>query len=73
MKVPLDKKLAKNFCNYDLRVSILRGSLNLNKKFVKSMAKFFVSMDTLKTIIKRVKKLIIKLHYMEHMLKYLSE
>ena len=69
IKIPLDSKLAKDFCNYDLRVSILRGNLNFNKRFLKDMAKFFVYMDTLSEIIKRIKKLINKLHYKDELLK----
>ncbi len=69
IKVPRDKKLAKDFCNFDLRVSILRGTLNINKKFIKAITRFIVHMDTLKEIIKRVKRLIIKLHYQDELLR----
>jgi len=43
--------------------------LSVNKKFIKSIAKFLVHMDTLKDIIKRIKRLILKLNYYEQLLK----
>lgn len=63
IKVPLDKKLAKDFCNFDVCVNIERATLNLNKKLIKAITRFLVHMDSLKDIIKRVKRLIMKLHY----------
>lgn len=68
MKIPLDKKLAKDLCNIDMRIRIQRGVLNFNKKFLKSIIKFFVTMDTIKKVILRVKKLILKIHYIEDLL-----
>ena len=69
LKIPQDKKLIKDLCNFDIRVHVTRGCLNFNKEFLKTMAKFFVKMDTLKVITKRIKKLILKIHYMEQLLK----
>jgi hypothetical protein len=63
IKIPLDPKLAKDFCNFDMRITILRGSLNVNKRFIKSLTKFLVYMDTIKVVISRIRRLIIKLHY----------
>lgn len=63
LKVPLDLKLAQDFCNFDMRLTIQRGSLNVNKRFLKSVTKFLVYLDTTKMIINRIKRLIIKLHY----------
>jgi hypothetical protein len=63
LKVPLDLKLAADFCNFDLRLNILRGSLNLNKRFMRSLTRFLVIIDTTKAVISRVKRLITKLHY----------
>jgi len=68
VKVPLDLKLAKDFCNYELRINILRGSLNLNKRFFRQMTKFLVILDTTKEIIKRIRRLITKLHYQDELL-----
>jgi hypothetical protein len=64
----LDLKLAQDFCNYDMRINILRGSLNVNKRFVRDITKFIVCMDTTKVIINRIKRLIIKLHYQDELL-----
>lgn len=69
MKVPLDLKLATDFCNFDMRLNILRGSLNVNKCFLKSITKFLVYMDTTKVIISRIRRLIIKLQYQEELVK----
>ncbi|CDW78547.1 UNKNOWN [Stylonychia lemnae] len=69
IKIPLDKKLAKDFCNFEVKVSIKRAILNLNLKFIKSITKFVVCMDTLKEVIKRIKKLITKLHFQDELLK----
>ena len=63
LKVPLDPKLAEDFCNFDVRVNILRGCLNVDKRFIRSMTRFLVCLDTTKVIINRIKRLIIKLHY----------
>ena len=69
VKVPLDKKLAKDFCNFEVKATVQRGSLNINKKFIKNIAKFVTYMDTLKEIVKRSKKLITKIHYQDELLK----
>lgn len=42
--------------------------LNINKLFMKAVAKFFVHMDTLKEVIKRLKRLVLKLHHYEQLL-----
>lgn len=63
LKVPLDKKLASDFCNFDMRINILRGSLSVNKRFLRDVTKFLVYLDTTKVIINRIRRLIIKLHY----------
>lgn len=36
------------------------------------MARFFVDMDTLKTIIKRIKRLLLKIHYLDELLRELD-
>jgi len=63
VKIPLDKKLVKNFCNYDLRVNIHDGAINLNKKFLKSLIRFFVYLDTLNTVIKAFKRVVMKQYF----------
>ena len=68
LKIPLDMKLAQDLCNFDMKINILRGSLNVNKRFIKSLTKFLVYIDTTKVIINRIKRLITKLHYQDELL-----
>ncbi len=68
IKVPLDLKLAADFCHYNVQINILRGSLSVNKHFVRDITRFIVCMDTTKVIISRIKRLIIKLHYQDELL-----
>ena len=56
-------KLAKDFCNFEMKINIVRGSLNINKRFIRDIARFLVVMDTTKVVINRIRRLIIKLHY----------
>ena len=60
LKVPTDPKLVKDFCNYEMRVQIQDGLLNLNKKFLQSFLNFFVYFDALLSVIKGIKKLVLK-------------
>lgn len=73
LKVPLDLKLAADFCNLDIRLSIARGCLNLNKRFIKAMTNFVVILDTTKVIISRIRRLIIKLHYQDELVKMMQQ
>ena len=73
VKVPIDLKLAQDFCHYDVRITILRACLNLNKKVVRSITKFLVCLDTTKVIISRIKRLIIKLHYQDELLTMMQQ
>jgi hypothetical protein len=73
VKVPLDLKLAQDFCHYDVRINILRACLNLNKKVARSITKFLVCLDTTKVIISRIKRLIIKLHYQDELLTMMQQ
>jgi hypothetical protein len=73
VKVPLDLKLAQDFCHYDVRITILRACLNFNKKVVRSITKFLVCLDTTKVIISRIKRLIIKLHYQDELLTMMQQ
>jgi hypothetical protein len=73
VKVPLDLKLAQDFCHYDVRINILRACLNLNKKVARSITKFLVCLDTTKVIISRIKRLIIKLHYQDELLAMMQQ
>ena len=58
MKIPLDKKLVKDFGNFELSLKINDGILDLNKDFVQSFVKWFVMLDTLLSVTKSVKKLV---------------
>ena len=66
MKIPNNKALARDFCNYVAKLTIQHGMINLNKKFLMKVIKWFVYLDTLKNIIKRAKRLIQKIHEAKH-------
>ncbi len=73
VKVPLDLKLAQDFCHYQVSINILRGCLNVNKKFIRDITRFVVAMDTTKVIISRIRRLIIKLHYQDELLEMMQK
>ena len=58
----LELKLAADFCHYQVWITIQRGCLSLNKRFLRDITRFVVCMDTTKVIISRILRLIIKLH-----------
>ena len=45
----------------------------MNKKFIRDITRFVVSMDTTKVIISRIRRLIIKLHYQEELLEMMQK
>jgi hypothetical protein len=60
IKAPLDKKLVSNFCNYELRIQVQDGIFDLNRKFMQKIINFFVFLDALLTVIKGIRKLVLK-------------
>lgn len=50
----------KDFCNFELRIQIQDGLININKKFMQNFLNFFVYFDTLLTIIKNIRKLVLR-------------
>ena len=58
MKIPLDKKLVKDFGNFELSLKINDGVFDINKDFVQSFVKWFVMLDTLLSVTKSVRKLV---------------
>ena len=60
IKVPLDPKLLQDFSFFELRINIVSGLLNLNKKFVQQFLRFFVYFDTLLTVLKHIRRLVLK-------------
>ena len=73
IKVPMDLKLAADFCHYQVWITIQRGCLNLNKRFLRDITRFVVCMDTTKVLISRIRRLIIKLHYQEELLGMMNQ
>jgi len=73
IKVPMDLKLATDFCHYQVWITIQRGCLNLNKRFLRDITRFVVCMDTTKVIISRIRRLIIKLHYQDELLGMMNQ
>jgi len=49
--------------NWDIQFNIRKALLDLNRKFIKSFIKWFVSLYTLTKIIKVAKNIILKMHY----------
>ena len=58
LKIPLDKKLVKDFGNFELGLKINDGVFDINKDFVQSFVKWFVMLDTLLSVTKSVRKLV---------------
>jgi hypothetical protein len=54
-------------------ITIQRGCLNLNKRFLRDITRFVVCMDTTKVIISRIRRLIIKLHYQDELLGMMNQ
>lgn len=68
VKVPSAKGLAKDLCNYELRIEAQDGILNLNKKFLQSFINFFVYLDALLTVIKGIRKLVLRQHFQDSLM-----
>lgn len=52
MKVPRNKELIKDFCNFELDLKIKSGKFDISKGFIKSILTFFVMLDSLSSIFK---------------------
>lgn len=63
VRLPTKTKMLKFVCNYDINVKMKKATLDLNKKFIKQVARWFVGFYTLLQILKEAKKLILKNHY----------
>ena len=63
IKVPLDAKMLQDFSFFELRINVVSGLLNLNKKFVQSFLQFFVYLDTLLTVLKHIRRLVLKQNF----------
>ena len=68
IKIPLNPKQMKNLCNWAIRVNVDRGVINVNKDYVVQAMRFFVYLDTLLNVLKRIKKLLIKLRFLQEIL-----
>ena len=73
IKVPMDLKLAADFCHYQVWITIQRGCLNLKKLLLRDITRFVVCMDTTKVLISRIPPLIIKLHYQDELLGMMNQ
>lgn len=62
-------KMLKFVGNYDISIKMQKASLDLNKKFIKKLTKWFVGLYTLKKIVKVAKQIILKTHYQDEILK----
>lgn len=68
MKLPIQRKMLKSPGNYDISLKIKKAALDLNKKFIKKFASWFVNLYTLNRIIKVAKTIILKTTYQDQLL-----
>ena len=69
IKVPMEKKMLKFVGNYEISVLIRKAAFDVNKKFIKNVTKWFVSLYTLQKIVSVAKKVILKTHYQEEIIR----
>ena len=63
-RIPLDKNLMKNLWNWCIGIECKRGLANMSMEYLLKAIRFFMILDTMLNVIKRTKKLLIKLHFL---------
>lgn len=69
LKMPINRKMMKLIGNYDISIKVTKANFDVNKKFIKKVAQWFVSLYTLQKIIKVAKNIILKTAHQEKILK----